>query len=138
MKKKFLVVAITSMCLIFSMSLPVVAIESDGAGIVQPQWVNVSDIVLTMNYSGGAVNWTGEVDGYSGVTSISATFTLARQNSSGQYQYVDSWTASAKDSYLRKVASKTATRGTYRLSVTATVKGSAGTETVTDSLIKIL
>ena len=137
MKKSF-ITAIVSVCLIFSMSVPAVAFASEGGGIYQPQWANVSDILLAMDYNGGAVNWTGEISGYSRVTSISATFTLARQNSSGQYEYVDSWNASSTKTYLYKAASKTTARGTYRLSVSATVKGSSGTETVTDSLVKTL
>lgn len=136
--KKSLFAAIVSICLIFSMSVPAVAFASDGGGIYQPQWVNVSSILLTMGYSGGAVNWTGEIKGYTGVTSISATFTLEKKNASGQYEYVDSWTASSTKTYLYKAASKTTARGTYRLSVSATVKGSSGTETVTDSLVKTL
>lgn len=136
--KKSLVTAIVSICLIFSMSVPAVAFASEGGNIYQPQWENVSSVRLTMDYSGGSVNWTGEITGHSGVTSISATFTLARQNSSGQYEYVDSWTASSAKAYLYKAASKTTARGTYRLSVSATVKGSSGTETVTDSLVKTL
>lgn len=136
--KKSLVAAIVSLCLIFSMNVPAVAFASDGGGIYQPQWANVSSILLTMGYNGGAVNWTGDITGYSGVTSISAVFTLEKKNASGKYEYVDSWTASSTKTYLYKAASKTATSGTYRLSVSATVKGSSGTETVTDSLVKAL
>lgn len=136
--KKSLIVAIVSIGLIFSMSVPAVAFSSDGGNIYQPQWVNVSKTLLTMDYSNGAVNWTGEITGYSGVTGISATFTLARKNSGGQYEYVDSWSASSTKTYLYKTASKTTVRGTYRLSLSATVKGPSGTETVTDSLVKTL
>jgi hypothetical protein len=136
--KKSLVAATVSLCLIFSMSVPAVAFASDGGSVYQPQWVNVSDILLTMDYSGGAVNWTSEITGYSGVTSISAAFTLEKKNTDGKYEYVDSWTASSAKTYLYKEASKTATHGTYRLSVSATVKGSSGTETVTNSLVKTI
>lgn len=137
MKKSF-VAAIVSICLIFSLGVPAVAFASDGGSIYQPRWANVSDILLTMDYSSGAVNWTGEITGYSGVTSISATFTLEKKNASGSYGYVDSWTVSSTKTYLYKAASKTTARGTYRLRVTATVKGSSGTETMTDSLVKTL
>jgi len=136
--KKTLLSAIVSICLIFCVSVPPVAFASDGDNPYQPQWDNVSKINLTMNYSGGAVNWAGEIEGYSGVTKISATFTLEKRNASGKYEYVDSWAASSTKAYLYKEASKTASRGTYRLSVKATVTGSAGTETVTDSLVKTL
>lgn len=130
--------AIVSICLIFCVSVPAVAFASDGGNIYQPQWVNVSDIILTMNYSGGAVNWTGEINGYSGTTNISATFTLEKRNASGKYEYVDSWYASSTKTYLYKAASKTGAKGTYRLSVTAAVIRSGVTETVTDSLVKTL
>jgi len=136
--KKTLLSAIVSIGLIFCVSVPAVAFTSGEDNPYQPQWDNVSKITLTMNYSGGAVNWTGEIEGHSGVTKISATFTLAKKNTSGQYEYVGSWSESSSKTYLYKAASKTAARGTYRLSVTATVTGSAGTETVTDSLVKTL
>lgn len=109
MRKTFLS-AIVSICLIFCVSVPAVAFASAGDNLCQPQWANVSSIFLTMNYSGGAVNWTGEINGYSGTTKT----------------------------YLYKAASKTAAKGTYRLNVTANVTGSSGTETVTDSLVKTL
>lgn len=137
MRKTFLS-AIVSICLIFCVSVPAVAFASAGDNLCQPQWANVSSIFLTMNYSGGAVNWTGEINGYSGTTKISATFTLEKRNSIGKYEYVDSWTASSTKTYLYKAASKTAAKGTYRLNVTANVTGSSGTETVTDSLVKTL
>lgn len=135
---KFPAAAAISLCLIFNMGMPMAAFASDGSGDRQPQWVNVSDIILTMNRDGGTVNWTGEINGYSGTTKISATFTLEKRNSSGKYEYVDSWTTSSTNTYLYKAASKTAAKRTYRLSVTATVTRSGITETVTDSLVKTL
>jgi len=51
--KKSLIVAIVSIGLIFSMSVPAVAFSSDGGNIYQPQWVNVSETLLTMDYSNG-------------------------------------------------------------------------------------
>ncbi len=137
MKKTFLS-AIVSICLIFCVSVPAVAFASDGDNLYQPRWDNVSDIILTMSYSGGAVNWTGEISGFSGTKKISATFTLEKRNASGRYEQVDSWTASSTKTYLYKSASKIAVPGIYRLSVVATVTGSSGTETVRDSLVKTL
>lgn len=135
MKKNF-VSAIVSICLIFCMSVPAVAFASDGG--IQPQWMNVSSIRLTMDYSGGAVDWTGEITGYSGVTDISATFTLEKKNASGKYESVASWKASSSKSYLYKEGSAAGTHGSYRLSVSATVKGPSGTEPVSSSIVKTL
>lgn len=90
-----------------------------------------------MSYSGGAVNWTGKITGYSGVNSISATFKLEKLNSSGKYELVNSWSASSSSTTLYKAASQTTAKGTYKLSVSGTVKTSSGsTETVSDSLVK--
>ena len=84
--KKSILVAIVSLCLAFSVSLSTVAFASAeakavGDGVNQTRWTNVSDITLSMTYSGGAVNWRGVIQGKSNTASISATFTLEKLNS---------------------------------------------------------
>jgi len=140
--KKSILVAIVSLCLAFSASMPAAASASSesapiGDGVNQTRWANVSDITLSMTYSGGAVNWRGIIQGKSNVVRIDATFTLEKLNANGKYEYVDSWTASTTTMKLDKSGSKTTAKGTYRLSVKATVTTTSGaTETVTDSLVK--
>lgn len=115
------------------------AVEGFRTSIIEPFWVNVSSISLTMTYSGGAVNWRGIVQGKENTASIDANFRLEKQNSNGKYVLVDTWTASTKATKLNKKVSVADAKGTYRLTVIATVKSTSGaSETVTDSLVKTL
>lgn len=114
-------------------------VEGVKTSTIVPFWVNVSSITLSMTYSGGAVQWRGIVQGKANTANINANFRLEKQNSNGSYVLVDTWTASTTTTKLDKSASVVGSRGTYRLTVTATVKSTSGvSETVTDSLVKTL
>jgi hypothetical protein len=89
-----------------------------------------------MSYSNGSVNWIGQIDANPGTTSISATYTLEKRNANGTYSYVSSWNKSGTATALVSTGSAAAAKGTYRLSVIATVINSAGiSEVATDSVV---
>jgi hypothetical protein len=96
-------------------------------------------ISLSLSYSNGNVIWGGQIIGNDDVESISATFTLYKQNSSDGYDYVCSWPRSSSTSYLITSGSTSGSAGTYKLVVYATLTTESGeTETVSAQHIKAL
>jgi len=96
-------------------------------------WQNAASISLDMQFSGGVITSTGRVNGQSGTTAISATFTLARQNTNGTFTEVDTWTATNGAHPFLLSTSRTTSdlaAGTYRLSVSAGVTRNGWTENV--------
>ena len=58
-------------------------------------WVNVASIDLGLTYSGNVVTCSGTIRGNANVNSISATFTLSRQNANGTFTAVKTWSRSS-------------------------------------------
>jgi hypothetical protein len=139
MKKRVAAVMLCCLCLIGSVQAFASAAEQSGAPPgISFRWSNLWNITLSMSYSGGSVSWVGQIAGNTGTSSISATYTLEKQNANGTYSFVSSWNDSTTSAIsLASTGSATTAKGTYRLSVSAVVKNSAGTpETATNSLVK--
>lgn len=148
--KKIVIGAALGLCLACNASMPAAAFASSetgnaatgnsiGVGIIEPFWVNVTSTKLSMSYSGGTIDCVGIITGKSNVASINATFKLEKKGTSGTYSPVKSWNASTSTTKLTNSNPVSGTSGTYRLSVTATVKTtSGGTETVEDSVVQTL
>lgn len=148
--KRIIIAAALGLCLVCNASMPTAAFASSevgaaakgnsiGLGIIEPFWVNVTSTKLSMSYTGGTIDCVGIVSGKSNVASISAAFKLEKQGANGTYNLVKSWNASTSTTKLTNTNSASGTSGTYRLSVTATVKTtSGGTEIVEDSVVQAL
>jgi len=97
------------------------------------QWATVDAILLSLDFSGGKANVSGNIQGKSNVSKIDATFSLREKSSNGSFVTVYTWpTVSVNESTLRFSGSTSATSGkTYRLYVTATVTASSGSEVIT-------
>ena len=97
------------------------------------QWATVDAVVLSLDFSGGKANVSGNIQGKSNVSKINATFSLREKGSNGTYTTIYTWPAtSVNGSTLRFSGSTSATSGkTYRLYVTATVTSSSGSEVIT-------
>ena len=102
--------------------------------IITPDWVNVNNIRLNLSLSNGTINCVGVIDGVSGTTSISATFTLERKTLFG-WSTVETWESSSNSSSLVFSGTASGSRGnTYRLSVVAVVVRNGNSETVRTSV----
>jgi len=139
MKKRFISVVLCCLILLSSVQVFASAIvkQPDIQIGVQPQWVNVTTISLSMNYSGGKVSWNGVISCNTTMSKITATYKLQKIETSSS-TLVGTWPDSKNSSsFLSSSNSATTPKGTYLLSVSATVTNSAGvSETVTDSLVK--
>ncbi|MCL2221851.1 MAG: hypothetical protein FWC20_06885 [Oscillospiraceae bacterium] len=112
------------------------AIAAGTTEVFQPLWDNTAAITLNMSFSNGRVTSTGSVQGRTGTTAITATFTLERQNANGTFSVVDTWTASNGTIPLHLASSRVTsnqTAGTFRLSVVASVTRSGTTEVARNS-----
>jgi hypothetical protein len=136
-RKRLIAAALCCLCLFsVAQTTGVVAAAADSSGI-QPFWTTISTIALSMTYSNGKVNWGGSISGNSNVASISATYTLEKRNSNGTYTFVDDWNVSGAKTYLDSSGSKTASTGTYRLTVSVTAVTTSGTsENASNNLVK--
>jgi hypothetical protein len=94
--------------------------------------------MLSMSYSNGKVNWISQIFGNPGTASITATYRLEKKNTSGAYSLVGTWPGlSTTSALLDNSGSLTTAKGTYRLTVNATVTSNTGVvENVSDSLEK--
>lgn len=101
---------------------------------ISPQWTNVNNIDLYLDFEGGEANCSGLIRALSGTTKISATFKLERRTSSG-WTHVKSWSKSSSTSSLSFYETYAVSSGhTYRLSVTADVTRNGVKETVSTSV----
>ena len=104
---------------------------------IAPLWEIISTLRLDMSFNNGVITSNGSVSGRAGTTSISATYTLERQQANGTFQRVDSWSANSNSMIL--TSSRTTSnmiRGTYRLSVTVTATRNGVVETASETLTR--
>ena len=107
-----------------------------GTPIALARWTHLESITLNISRSSSTITSSTTITGQPGTTKISASYKLEKLVN-GNYQSVDTWTASSSSETLfnsRKTTNCTA--GTYKLSVTATITRDGTKETVTDSRVK--
>ncbi len=100
------------------------------------RWMNVSTINLSMLYSGSGVSWSGKISANLGTTKIAATYKLYKKNANGTYSLVNTWASNANSDILISTGSAISSKGTYRLTVNATVNTNGIKESISDSLEK--
>lgn len=100
---------------------------------ISPMWDNTSNLKLNLYFTGDNAKCVGIIKGVSGTSNISATFTLERKGLFG-WTFENSWTENANGESLSFYRTKTVSKGTYRLSVTAKVTVDGVTETVSTSV----
>lgn len=115
--------------------LMVSALASETVG-QSPMSVSLSKIDTLLTFDGTTAKCSGTVQGLSGTTGITATYTLQRKETNGTYTTLKTWAnLSASGTTLRFSDTYTITKGyTYRLSVTANVTRNGTTETVSSSV----
>jgi hypothetical protein len=136
--KKRIIAAILCVCALFgAISIPSATASAVQPGaVITPEWTNVNSIKLNMSFNNGTITSEGTVTGYSGTTYISVSFTLEKQES-GQYKYVDSWTASSTTMLLgNSHSTPKCTAGIYRLSISGTAMRNGTAESFSDWLVK--
>lgn len=139
MKSRVLLLILCTCIMLGTVHIPLTAAAPNIASGIQPFWVNVANVSLSMSYSSGKINWVGQIKGLSGTNSIVASYTLEKKGSNGGYTFVDSWqNLKSSSSILISNGSTSGTAGTYKLTVSITVTRNGVTETVTDSLEKSL
>jgi hypothetical protein len=109
---------------------------ADAASTLRPaprRWSNVSDIILSLEYESGMVEWHSTIYGEPNTTKISATFTLYKKISANTYSWLGSWNASSNSLRLSTSGSVEDASGMYKISVTAKVTRNGFTETVDNS-----
>jgi len=91
-----------------------------------------------MSYSNGTVTWGGSILGNSDTTKITANYTLEKLGSNGKYTVVDQWLnlSTTTRIVLNSSGSASGTSGTYRLSLSGTVKSASYSESIYSSLVK--
>ncbi len=115
-------------CLLMSISCPLtVSAAPPRDTIIEPNWTNISAIILDLSFSGGKAYCSSIVLGKPGTISISATYTLQCKNIDGTFSTVKTWFESCLGDLLIFDESHIATIGnTYRLSVSVKVTSSGG------------
>jgi hypothetical protein len=125
---KKLVAWLVVLAVIAGMGVPALAYVG-----ISPMYTNVSYVNMNLTFSGTTANCSSTIQGLSGTTSITATYTLQRKETNGSYTTLKTWTPSASGMTLRLNETHTVTSGyTYRLSVTASVTRNGTTETVSN------
>ena len=103
--------------------------DPGGGGL---RYLNVSDISMSLTFSGTTATCITAVTGKPGTTRITIAMTLYRKSTSGTLTQVQDWPAEGSNSrtfQMRKTA--TVTRGyTYRLTATVKVTRNGVTETI--------
>jgi len=133
--KKQIICVVMVIGILFGMNTPTAfaapsPMTSNQVGV---QWATTDAIALSLDFSGGKANASGNIQGKSNVTKIDATFSLKEKGSDGSFTTKHTWpSVSTTDKTLRFSGSTSATSGkTYRLYVTATVTSSSGSEVIT-------
>jgi len=109
-----------------------------GTPIALARWTHLKSISLSISRTGSTVTSETTIKGQPGTTKISASYKLEKLVN-GNYQSVDTWTASSSSAILYNSRNTTnCTAGTYKLSVTVTITRDGTKETVTDSLVKTI
>jgi len=101
---------------------------------ITPFWININSITTSLSISNtGTASCSAIISGATGTTSISATYRL-EQKTGNTWSTVQTRTGSTNATRLTfSRSSNNVARGTYRLSVTATVVRNGVSETVTVS-----
>lgn len=135
--KKKLMSALFAVLIALTSSMAVYAtpIATEAYIDVQPYWINTSDIMISLSIDNGKAVLSSAVDGYSGVTKITAVAVLERLNSNGTYTEIERWDNISSDSrWCDWTATRYVAKGyTYRFTITATVYKNGVGETVSGS-----
>lgn len=125
MKKRILAVVL-SICLL--MSFGTIAFASG----IMPLWNSTSECTTDLYCSGDSARCRLDVVGLSGSDSITATLTLQKENSRGNYTNVIQWkNLSGTGSLHFSETYSISASNTYRLKADVTVTGSNGTDSIT-------
>ena len=102
------------------------------------RWTNCASISLGMSRTNGTISWSGNIVGYSDTIEITADYVLEKLGSNGKYTLVDSWTglSTTRTSLNSSDSAPNTSSGTYRLSLSGTVKSAGYTEPITASITK--
>ncbi|MDR2569454.1 MAG: hypothetical protein LBD23_04025 [Oscillospiraceae bacterium] len=126
MKKRFLAIILCVGILMMAVGSP----------IAQARWTHLRSINLNMSHRNNTITSSTSISGLSGTTRITASFIL-EVLVNGQYQHVDSWSASSNSILLSNTReTSNCSARTYRLRVTATVTRNGTNETVSDSIVR--
>ena len=126
MKKRLLSALLCTIMIFTAIAIP-----------AQARWTNCASIELAMTYSNGIVTWTGSILGHSDTTKITASYTLEKLGSNGQYTLVGQWTnLNTTRSILNSSGTVSGTSGTYRLKMTGTVQTATYSEPISSTLVK--
>ena len=105
----------------------------------QARWTNCASISLAMSLKNGTVSWSGSIEGNSDTIYISASYTLEKLGTNGNYNLVGYWSnLNTTRTTLDSGSSVTNTSGTYKLTLSGTVQSSTYSEPITASFIKVL
>lgn len=102
--------------------------------LISPQWVNVNDVNLKIDFENGEAYCSGKTRAVSGTTKISATFNLEKKTSLG-WMLEKTWSKSSSTDTLLFFGTYPVSAGyTYRLSATIDVTRNDVVETVNTSV----
>jgi len=138
MKKRIITAGICLIVILGMTTTATAATTQQGSEELQPLWIHVANITLSMTCSDGNITWSGLVQGQPDIIGVTATYTLEKRNPNGIFTEVDTWPSLTTDStILVSSGSATVGQGSYRLTVTveATIK-KGGVERITDSFEK--
>lgn len=126
MKRKLVVCALAA-CMVMLLATSAMA-----AGVM-PLWDKVDRCEPSLTVSGSTASCGLYVKAMNGNDRITATVTLQKENSRGNYTNVKSWPGLKGTGYLYFADSYTVSAGSnYRLRADVTVSGSGGTESITE------
>lgn len=140
LKRKLVVFTLIVFMLCSSMAIPLQAFEpvnmpsttTIGASEIQPYWINVRRMTLTLSLAESKIFISTTVAGNSGTTYRDGIITLEKISGSN-CGVKGRWTGLSANSpnFTFSNQSITRERGTYRLTLTITTVGSNGTERIT-------
>lgn len=127
------------LCLIMVFSIAAIPAQASTQDVlITPRWTNCASISLAMSRSGSTVSWGGSIEGYRDTTKITATYTLYKLDENGTYDKVDSWSYTTTSTNLDKGEDVSGTAGTYKLTLSGTVKTATYSEPISSSYVKSL
>ena len=130
MKKITKILAVIMLCCVMATTFGITAFAQDDYGVM-PCYDNVSTADVDITYSGTTGTVSGSATKVTGVTRLEGTLVLYKKNSSGGWDYVDTWTGSTTRRTLSITGNFTAPAGaTFKAEFTVTAYGDT-TETIT-------
>lgn len=134
-KKMMLVVFAVLIFLTSSMAVYSAPIELDSSPDIQPFWSNTSLMAVVLSITDGRAVLSATVEGYSGVTKITAVAVIERLNSDGTYTEIERWDNISSDNRdLDWTSTRYVAKGyTYRFTFSATVYKNGYSEPVSGS-----